>query len=159
MTAITRLEQEETDFDWFCADRDGHIGHFTTAGFKLLPQSVSASAEDLKRIADYFNQLQGICEYRIDDALIKQIGPFEDSAKERQYLSSFSRMASRGLYSFDIDPYVRPGLHYFRVAMPMSPIRLEVLPTEIRGIVGRTLMSTLCLQDTSQIDYNSTLTL
>jgi hypothetical protein len=39
--AIPETEQEATDFDWFAVDESGCIGHFTTAGFKLLPKSVS----------------------------------------------------------------------------------------------------------------------
>jgi len=38
---IPTAEQEETDFDWFGLDEEGFIGHFTTGGFKCLPQSVA----------------------------------------------------------------------------------------------------------------------
>src|SRR5947207_129384 len=52
---IPKDEQEGRDFDWFGVDADGHIAHFTTAGFKYLPGSVSGSAEDLQQAIDYFD--------------------------------------------------------------------------------------------------------
>jgi len=157
---IPEIEQEATDFDWFAADESGCVGHFTTAGFKLLPKSVSVSAEDLKKVTDYFRQLTPTgAGYQVSGELEKEIGPFESEKKRAQYLSSFSEMADRGLYSFDIDTYVRPGLAYFRVAVPVQPVRLESLPKEVREIVERTQLKGIRLGEASRIDYESTLSL
>ena len=37
---ITEREQRDTDFDWFCVDEYGNIGHFASAGFKSVPHTV-----------------------------------------------------------------------------------------------------------------------
>ena len=157
---IPEIEQEATDFDWFAADERGFIGHFTTAGFKLLPKSVSESAVALKKVTNYFKQLTptGI-GYHVSGDLDKQTGPFESEGKRAQYLSSFSEMAARGLYSFDIDTYVRPGLAYFLVAAPVQPVRLDSVPMDVRAIVERTRLKGIRLGETSLIDYELTLNL
>src|SRR4051812_39010755 len=90
---IPEIEQEATDFDWFAVDESGCIGHFTTAGFKLLPKSVAASAEDLKKVTEHFKQLTPTgAGYQVSADLEKETGPFESQKKRDQYLSSFSDM-------------------------------------------------------------------
>lgn len=156
--AITEVEQEETDYDWFGVDERGCVGHFTTAGFKLLPKSVSVSAEELEKVTNYFRHLPPTdSTFQVSGDLEKETGPFESEEKRDQYLASFSDMARKGLYSFDIDTYVSPGLAYFQVTSPFHPLQLESLPPEIRTIVGRTRLKGVHLGETTRIDYETTL--
>jgi len=155
---IPRSEQESRDFDWFSVDADGHVGHFTTAGFKHLPNSVSGSAEDLEHVTDYFdNQAPVRGDHRVDTASIAGCKEWKGAENEGRYLASFASMADRGLYSFDIDTYVRPGIAYFRVAVPLSPISLDELPEDVRRIIQRTILQDVCFERSSRIGYESTL--
>lgn len=156
--SIPRSEQEGRDFDWFAVDTDGHIAHFTTAGFKYLPESVSASAEDLQRVTDYFNNeapLRGA--HKVDAESIVQFMDWKGEENEQRYLVSFASMADRGLFSYDIETYVRPGIAYSRVTIPVSPVALRELPGEIKAIIQRTILQGVCFEKSARIDYESTL--
>jgi len=151
-------EQEARDFDWFGVDADGHLAHFTTAGFKRLPASVSESAEDLESVTDYFDKNAPIRgAHRVDSESVARFKEWHGEENESRYLASFISMADRGLYSFDIDTYVRPGIAYCRIAIPESPLLLSDLPNEVREIVERTKILSNCFADCSRIDYESTL--
>src|SRR6266852_5311883 len=152
---ITKSEQEATDFDWFGTDDDGHVGHFTTAGFKYLPKSVSSSAEDLLYITDYFDHVAPIeGTHTVDPEINKE---WNGEEQEARYLESFAAMADRGLYSYDIDTYVRPGLAYCRVAIPLNPIMLNDMPDKVRKIIERTALRGISFDKFSRIDYENTL--
>ena len=67
MSNISEDDQETIDFDWFGVDEVGHIGHFTSAGFKRLPRSVAADAVGLDTITAYFMSLAQTCAHRLRD--------------------------------------------------------------------------------------------
>lgn len=69
--------------------------------------------------------------------------------RAERYLLSFVAMAERGLFSFDIQSYLRPELSYFRVAMPKQPLRFADLPDNVREILGRTMLSGYLLAQSS----------
>jgi hypothetical protein len=153
---IGAQEQQDRDLDWFCIDEAGEIGHFTTAGFKKLPTSVSYSAEDLDLITKYFrDELPTKGGYQVDGGLVAEI-PDPKNRTER-YLRSFVAMADKGIYSFDIESYLRTGSAYFRVALPLDPLRFIDLPPKVQEIVGRTVLRGKRLSNTSRIPYNETL--
>lgn len=155
---IGRAEQETIDFDWFGVDQDGFVGHFTTAGFKHLPRTVAMHAEDLERVTDYFRKHAPTTGgHRVSADLGEQIPQWQGESREGRYLDSFVTIADKGLYSFDIDTYLRSGLAYFCVAAPMNPIRLADLPEAIRTIVERTKLKGILLRNCSRIAYESTL--
>jgi hypothetical protein len=157
---IPEPEQQETDFDWFGLDENGCVGHFTTAGFKLLPKSVSANVEDLRKITRYFDEIgQTGAGCNVNRNLEKEVGHFKNETERSRYLFDFCRMADKGLYSFDIDTYVRPGIAYFCVAVPSLPLKLESLPPIIRAIIGRTFLKGIQFAEISRIDYEFTLNL
>ncbi len=149
-----RLEdQASTDFDWFCVDEAGEIGHFTTAGFKQLPPSVSSSAEDLAVLTKYFEKDAPIkCGHLMDGDLEAELPNWK-----RLDLRSFIAMADRGLYSYDIESYLKPGICYFRVASPLVPLRLVDIPESIREIVERTALQASQLRSCSRVPYKKTL--
>jgi hypothetical protein len=151
-------EQQDIDFDWFCVDEAGEIGHFTTAGFKRLPESVSRSAEDLELVAKYFkDELCGGRGFQVDPLLADAI-PDAKNRGER-YLRSFVAMAERGLFSFDIDSYLKPGISYFRVACPVTALKFDDLPPPIQQIVGRTVLKRHLLRSSSSVPYEETLSM
>ena len=155
---IPRSEQEGRDFDWFGVDEDGHIAHFTTAGFKYLPESVSTNAEDLQRVTDYFeNEAPIRGTHKVDSESIAQFKEWKGEENERRYLASFASMADRGLFSYDIETYVRPEIAYSRVTIPVSPVKLNELPDEVKMIIQRTILKGLRFERSTRIDYESTL--
>lgn len=148
-------EQEDLDLDWFCVDEAGDLGHFTTAGFKRLPASVARSAEDLKVVTEYFRNAAAIDGHGIDDGLADEIP--DPANRGERYLRSFVAAADRGLFSFDIASYLKPGICYFRVAIPSKSLRFDELPDNIRDIVGRTVLKGKLLRACSRIPYQDTL--
>jgi hypothetical protein len=158
MSKISTSEQEERDFDWFAIDKDGCVGHFTTAGFKFLPVSVSISAEDLAVATDYFeNRATVRGGHRISESLPSELGQWKGESNEKRYLTSFVSMADKGLYSYDIATYIRPGLAYFCVAIPDHVLRVDEVPMDIRTIIERTAFAEICFNDSPRIEYELTL--
>jgi hypothetical protein len=155
LTKITEDEQQSTDFDWFCVDEAGEIGHFTTAGFKRLPRSAEHSSEDLNALEKFFEaELTSGRGYQLDADLSREI-PAPDCGVG--YLRDFAGMADKGLYSFDIETYVSPGSYYFRVAVPLLPLRFEELPPHVRDILYPTRLKGRLLKNSSRILYEDTL--
>jgi hypothetical protein len=150
---ITEDEQTYKDIDWYCVDSEGRVGHFTSAGFKLIPPSVAESAEDLKLLDEFFGQLAPDDEGHVLD---EHLTP--DKRTER-YLRSFVAMADRGLYSFDIETYLHPGICYFKVAIPKTPLLLRHLPENVQLILGRSVLMGLSLERSSTIPYAQTLSI
>jgi hypothetical protein len=146
-------EQKYRDFDWYCVDAGGRVGHFASAGFKELPSSVAESAEDLSFLNDFFNELTAVHDgLELDEQLTPE-------RRTERYLHSFVAMADRGLFSFDIESYVRPEICYFRVAMPKNPIGFADLPNNVRAVLGRTILKEHSLAQSSAIPYSATLRL
>jgi hypothetical protein len=110
-----RIEEQDqwgTDFDWFCVDAAEEIGHFTTAGFKLLPKSVSVSGEELESAKKFFEVEAHVrCLHRIDSGIATARADWKGESREKMYLRSFVSMADRGLYSFDIETYLAAISH------------------------------------------------
>jgi hypothetical protein len=153
-------KQAGGDFDWFGVDEEGLIGHFTTAGFKRLPPSVASNAEDLKLVTDYFENISPVKgSHIIDDASLSAVlqRGWSGEKNERRYLRNFVPMADKGLFSFDIESYLRPGIAYFRVACPETPLMMSELPGHIGKIVSRTGLRGVRLRDQSRVAYDATL--
>ena len=148
---ISEEDQISTDFDWFCVDQSGHVGHFASAGFKSIPSSVARSGEDLKAVTDFLKRLPARPgAHQIEGYL----GPDQ---KSERYLRSFIAMADRGLYSFDIGSYLSPDIHYFRVASPREPLKANELPRMIREILSRTVLRDTSLSRSTRVSYMETL--
>jgi hypothetical protein len=155
---IEETVQLTTDFDWFGVDEEGFIAHFASAGFKRVPASVSESAEDLVLVSNYFKTEAPVRgAHRVDEDLHGFLPGWKGEQNESRYLRSFVAMADRGLFSFDIDSYLKPGIAYFRVACPLSPLGLEQLPEPIRRIIARTRLAGVRLRNQSLISYEATL--
>ena len=148
---ITIEQQESTDFDWFCVDAENHIGHFTTAGYKLLPTSVAHSTEELAIVTNFFTrELSNRSAYSVEESVAHE---------GSRYLHSFVSMASRGLFSYDIASHLSADARYFRVATPESPIKLDQLPEEIRTILEKTHWSGEPFSRLEVLPYEQTLTI
>lgn len=155
---IDDIEQNATDFNWFAVDERGYLAHFATAGFKLLPATVSSSAEDLTLITDYFiNRAPAISGHAVNRDIERDRCDWKGEDGEARYLRSFVEMALRGLYSYDIETYIRPTTAYFCVAIPTRPLSIEDLPEEVGVIVRRTVLKGVLLDAIPRIGYGTTL--
>ncbi|WP_162601254.1 hypothetical protein [Occallatibacter savannae] len=150
---ITEEQQQTSDLDWFCVDSAGLIGHFASAGFKRIPPSVACSGEDLDVLTSFFLQLRPLSSGHELDAHLPP------NCRSARYLQSFVSMARRGLFSFDIDSYLKPDICYFRVALPLQPLRISELPDHVRTILTRTELKEMSFADSSTIPYAVTLSL
>jgi hypothetical protein len=155
---IEETAQLTTDFDWFGVDEEGLIAHFASAGFKRVPTSVSENAEDLGLVTSYFKTEAPVRgSHRLDERLPGLRPDWKGEQKESRYLESFVAMADRGLFSFDIDSYLKSGIAYFRVACPVSPLGLGELPEHIQRIIARTRLAGVRLRSQSHVSYDATL--
>jgi hypothetical protein len=155
---IEETEQLTTDFDWFGVDEEGFVAHFASAGFKRIPASVSESSEDLGLVSNYFKTEAPVRgAHWVDEDSLRLRPDWKGERNEGRYLRSFAGMADRGLFSFDIDSYLKPGIAYFRVAHPLSPLELEQLPEPIRRIISRTRLAGVRLRNQSLISYEATI--
>jgi hypothetical protein len=68
-------------------------------------------------------------------------------------------MADRGLFSFDIESYLKPDTCYFRIASPNIPLRFVDLPGSVQIILGRTVLRKQSLKLSSTIPYAETLSI
>lgn len=149
---ISEEDQRCRDLDWFAVDDEGCVGHFTSAGFKLLPTTVVRSAEDLEIILEFFERSTPIREsHFVDEQIIDSLR--KEKNPERR-LRDFVAMADRGLYSYDIESY---GDTYFRVAIPTSPIRIYELPENIQSILKQTHARNILFAISARIAHVATL--
>lgn len=135
MTAFTKDEQWDHNYDLFIADSSGRIGHLSHVGFRLLPPSIAKSKENWKTLFDYFNNLLvETNNYIICHELSKHLNDnFLGSFDE--YLEPSAKMSSRGLYSYDSYDYSSNERPYFRVTIPKNELILDDLPQDIRNIL------------------------
>ena len=119
---------------------------------------MARSAEDLKLVATFFqSELGGRRGYRPDPDLAKEMLP--PHCHSERYLHDFVAMADKGLYSFDIETYLKPNICYFRVAMPTAPIKLHELPIHIQEVLKMTQLKGRLLRESARILYEDTLSI
>ncbi len=138
---ITDIEEETQDIDWFGADLNGEIAHFTSGGRGFLPPSVKACKEDLNLAYAYFRHELAANGYGIQSSNLLLHMKFQSVEQKATYLADYLRMASKGLYSFDCVITGKRPSGYFVVASPARPLSVNELPNEIQKIVVRTRFS------------------
>jgi hypothetical protein len=132
-------EQEEftRDWDWYAVDQDGHIGHFTSAGMRLLPKSVKQDRETTEAIARYFfEQAPVVGKWAVRPEAEADCGGWKKQGFER-YIRDFALMASKGLFSFDTDLIRTEKGRYYLVAVPERILLVNDLPLDIGELVSR----------------------
>lgn len=136
---IIEIDQETYDFNWFAVDTDGYLIHFASIGGKL-PNSVSASREDLEQLNAYFLCSSIISASACINPNLAQM--VKNISNMRWYTESSIEYAQRGLFSFyKTDPaQQRPNNSYHLVAYPENVLSLTELPDTIAAIVSRTVL-------------------
>ena len=138
--AVIIDEQEEfaRDWDWYAVDQDGRIGHFTSAGMRLLPKSVKQDRETTELIARYFfEQAPVVGKWTVRPEAEADGGGWKKQGFDR-FVRDFALMASKGLFSFDTDPLFRTEKgRYYLVAVPERFLLVNELPQDIGRRLSR----------------------
>ncbi|WP_160711443.1 hypothetical protein [Chitinophaga solisilvae] len=129
------------DTDWFFLDNYGHIAVVASAG-GLLPESVSADMEKLKKMISFFRSLPVLSnDIILEEDVLQKIGNFSDKGKEN-YLKDLYFMASRGFYYFDkviLNEYT--DFRYFLKAKPVKTLDVNVIKDKITDFFSITLIN------------------
>ena len=136
---IIDVQEEFTrDWDWYAVDQDGRIGHFTSAGLRVLPKSVKQDRETTELIARYFfEQAPVVGKWAVRPEAEADCGGWKKQGFDR-FIRDFALMASKGLFSFDTDPLFRTEKgRYYLVAVPERIVLVNELPQEIGKRLSR----------------------
>jgi hypothetical protein len=152
---ISEIDEATIDYDWFAVDDEELIGHFATGGCGVMPRSVTASAEDLQTITNFFRkEATAGTSARLSPTLTAH-ATFKSDFEKEQYLESYLNIASRGLFSFNALLLTMRPVGYFRVAGPVAPLRLELLPTNIRAILEKTRLKGISFRESDVIQLEA----
>jgi len=129
---LTEIEQQNLDIDWFFTDGQ-HIG-FVASGGGRLPNSIAKEDKNIEILSSYFRNLPERTEIEINNEL-KDIM----SDVTEMYLSDFTLMAKKGLYTFDkttLNNFLEPNYHL--VAKPINALKIQDLSIQIQDIIVKT---------------------
>ncbi|SCC33748.1 hypothetical protein [Gilliamella intestini] len=118
-----------TDLDWFATFYDGNLAHFATGGTTTLPKKIVDSIKNYEEIYDYFFTLNSRCNIEIIE---NNLPEFINQIKREQYLANYIDIASKGLFSYDIN---YENNSYFLVAKPLNPLTIQELSNNIKEII------------------------
>lgn len=154
MTEIETDEELSLDWDWFACDENGHIGHFTTAGFRSLPSSVKNDREAVIELTKHLLERNETSKFSLSATI--EAGRFKDKAAQERYLRSFVAAARRGLFSYDTELIRGRAAEYYLVARPDTPLTIGELPADIRTLLTKT-QATVSFHNTQRITEAQTL--
>lgn len=141
--SVSRIEAAEEftrDWDWYACDREGHIGHFATAGLRGLPRSVKQDRDALERVGRYLSEERkewSECSFRA--GVEADAGSWKDTVARDRYLRSFIQAARRGMFSYNTEMRRGSDAKYYLVAKPDKPLRTSDLPPDIGAVLSKTL--------------------
>ena len=107
-----------TEFDWFAADRDGHVAFFSSAGSGIVPRSVSSNPEAQLLLAKVVDELPRVTRVEV------QRGADE--------IDEWHALAARGLFVYDNVIYPLTPNDYRLLMAPGKPLMASDLPEEAR---------------------------
>jgi hypothetical protein len=137
-TEIDASDEFGRDWDWYASDKEGNIGHFTTAGLRRLPRVVKSNREAAERVIRFFaSELPDSCGFTIRSGAEADAGGWSKPGTRERFLRSFIEMARKGAFSYNTEMVHGHGAKYYLVAQPECPLRLAHLPSEIRNILSR----------------------
>ncbi|WP_236190253.1 hypothetical protein [Pseudomonas paraglycinae] len=126
------------DLDWFASSLDGTVLHFATGGRGFVPDFVRQSISAYEEVYDYILTMSAGCGVEIVE---KNLPGFNSDIERQRYLKSFSEMAGRGVFSYDV--FDDGG--YRLIAKPAVPLKLSDLPGQVRHCVFQSSMHALSM--------------
>jgi hypothetical protein len=132
----TKEDIQGREYDWLAVDSDGLVGLFSTAGGGYAPE------EFLKDIDAFDSAIASILSLAVSS-------PVNCSRDVPVGLcNTWKMVAERGLFAFDSDPLGGP---YRLIATPHRPVILENLPTIVKGVVSRVVLSQVTFRIAQEI--------
>ncbi len=136
---ISTSEEFTKDWDWFAVDPTGSIGHFTSAGIRVLPKGVRGNTDAVAGLTNYFLlALSRECAFLVTKFAETRIPRPNDSESRARFLASFTAMASKGIFSYNSDMIRGQNSGYYLVAKPLDELKLTDLPPSIGALLERT---------------------
>ncbi len=126
---ISEERQSEIDFDWYAVDVDGLIGVFSTDCTKL-PESVACNERDYANLHHFF---RGFVRGMAEGLIVLDTKDLSENI--RSWAESPVHWNNFGFYVFDKDD---SESSYEKESTPKVPLKLDLLPKEIRDIISRT---------------------
>jgi len=129
-----RIDPDGIDLGWFAVDRDGHVGFFTSAGSRIVPEAVLKSLETWTSLDKAIKSLPCVGK-----------GSLRHSGGGN--CSSWIEMAGRGLFAYDFKSYdtsVFENGDYQIIATPSRPLVLASLNEAVGLAVSMVTMKTIC---------------
>jgi hypothetical protein len=118
------------EYDWLATDADDHVALFSTAGGGFAPAEFLSDTE-AHEVA--LNAILGLPE-----STSVRFAPDVTTG----VVNTWRRVAERGLFAFDADPYGGP---YRVVAAPLRATKLNSPPDPVAAIVARLRLS-ICFE-------------
>lgn len=150
MTAFTKDEQWDHNYQIYLADKDGKLARFDHVGWRLLPPTIAKSKEKWLKVTEYFERVNSIGDYTICPNLLKHLD-MQSVVNYDEYIKDYGRISSKGLYSYDSDDFSFKERPYFRITLPKKELLFEDLPQEIREILEKLRMSEIDFSNDSLI--------
>ena len=136
---ISTSEEFTKDWDWFAVDPTGSIGHFTSAGIRVLPKGVRGNTDAVAGLTNYFLlALSRECAFLVTKFAETRIPRPNDSESRTRFLASFTAMASKGIFSYNSDMIRGQNSGYYLVAKPLDEQKLTDFPPSIGALLERT---------------------
>jgi hypothetical protein len=138
LTQIDTTDELTIDWDWYACDDGGNVGHFTSAGLRLLPHSAKLDRELTERLTRYFfHEAKDCSGYSVRTGVEADAGGWKKPGSRDRYLHDFAAMARQGLFSYNTEMRHGRDARYFLVTIPERPLRVTDLPPDIRQGVCR----------------------
>jgi hypothetical protein len=116
------------EFDWFAVDCDGHIGHFSSAGYGPIPQAVLDQADAQEQLLAYFQEQPKQTDAEL---MIAPAGTLDD----------WLAIARQGVFSYDYGVSYGP---YQLVARPVHATLISALPAHIQQMIRHVSFEQIC---------------
>lgn len=131
------------DIDWFLIDMNSNIAVFS-AGGGFMPNFIESNVEVHLSFTEYIHDFKGLSNgFHINPELesfvnMNEIFPLNGKSKVDTYISYFSKLSSKGLYSFDkTDLENLDDDRYHLVTSPIKKLKAEELPNDFGNLIPR----------------------
>lgn len=131
---ITEAMRAKASLEWFACDEDGAVAWFESCGYAPIPESVCISERDRREAIELVKQLETCSlSIRYPNYFTK-----EELSRSGDLHEIFVVFSCRGVYAYEVPDADKQSAPYERMTAPVTPIRLDQLPTELRHIITRT---------------------
>jgi hypothetical protein len=117
---VPRKKYLYEDVDFFCIDRAGKVGHFTSFGLGGIPESVAKELAALEEAVAWFESLP-----------LDFSGVDVSSSKTGREFEPWLESARKGLFAFDALGPETYGQCFRKIATPVTPLLAGAIPARV----------------------------